>query len=51
MYVKTRDLFEKQVLILQLIISFIIVPSIGNTLHMAVLERTGEIGTAMALGG
>lgn len=50
MYVKTRDLFEKQVLILQLIISFIIVLSIGNTLHMAVLERTGEIGTAMALG-
>lgn len=34
----------------KLIIAVIIVLSISNTLIMSVLERTGEIGTSMALG-
>ncbi|WP_141352766.1 ABC transporter permease [Zoogloea ramigera] len=50
MYIKTRDLFLRQVFIVEMLIGLIIVLSIGNTLHMAVVERTGEIGTAMALG-
>jgi hypothetical protein len=49
MYIKTRDLFLRQVFIVEMLIGLIIVLSIGNTLHMAVVERTGEIGTAMAL--
>ena len=49
-YQKTRDLFLKQVLIVKIMIAFIVVLSIGNTLSMAVMERTSEIGTAMALG-
>jgi putative ABC transport system permease protein len=38
------------VLVMKLIIAVIIVLSISNTMTMSVLERTGEIGTAMALG-
>lgn len=49
-YNKTVVLFRKQVGVMKVIIAIIIVLSISNTLMMSVMERTGEIGTAMALG-
>jgi putative ABC transport system permease protein len=49
-YNKTAALFEKQVQGVRLIIALIILLSISNTLTISVLERTGEIGTALALG-
>ena len=49
-YNKTVALFSKQVAVMKLIIAVIIILSISNTLTMSVLERTGEIGTSMALG-
>lgn len=49
-YKKTAELFLRQVAVLRLIIAVIIVLSISNTMMMSVMERTGEIGTAMALG-
>ena len=49
-YNKTVALFSRQVGIVRTIIAAIIVLSITNTLIMTVMERTGEIGTAMALG-
>ena len=49
-YNKTVTLFSRQVTVMKLIIAAIIVLSISNTMMMSVMERTGEIGTAMALG-
>lgn len=49
-YNKTAELFSRQVGIVRLLIAAIVILSISNTLSMAVIERTGEIGTAMALG-
>ncbi|MEO7402394.1 MAG: FtsX-like permease family protein [Burkholderiales bacterium] len=49
-YKKTVSLFSKQVGLMKLIIGLIIMLSIVNTLMSAVIERTGEIGTNMALG-
>jgi putative ABC transport system permease protein len=49
-YNKTAELFSRQVSVLRLIIAAIIVLTISNSMMMSVLERTGEIGTAMALG-
>lgn len=49
-YNKTAELFSKQVGVVRLIIALIIVLSIANSLMMSVMERTGEIGTMMALG-
>lgn len=49
-YRKSRELYSKQVIIMKLIIAAIIVLSITNSQMMSVIERTGEIGTAMALG-
>lgn len=49
-YNKTSALFSKQIGVMRLIIAAIIVLSIANTMTMSVLERTSEIGTAMALG-
>lgn len=49
-YKKTVSLFSKQVGFVKLIIAVIIALSITNTMMMGVMERTGEIGTAMALG-
>lgn len=49
-YNKTVALFSKQIAVMRTIIAAIIVLSISNTMVMGVLERTGEIGTAMALG-
>lgn len=47
---KTVALFSRQMGVVKLIIAAIIVLSISNTMTMSVLERTVEIGTAMALG-
>lgn len=49
-YNKTAELFSKQVGVVRLIIALIIILSIANSLMMSVMERTGEIGTMMALG-
>lgn len=49
-YNKTATLFTKQIQGLRLIVALIILLCISNTMIMNVLERTGEIGTAMALG-
>ncbi len=49
-YNKTVELFTRQVDVVRLLIALIVILSIGNTLSMAVVERTSEIGTSMALG-
>ncbi|HET9046528.1 MAG TPA: FtsX-like permease family protein [Casimicrobiaceae bacterium] len=49
-YNKTVTLFANQVRVMWVIIAVIIVLSITNTMMMSVMERTWEIGTAMALG-
>ncbi|OJZ09865.1 MAG: ABC transporter permease [Thiobacillus sp. 63-78] len=49
-YNKTVALFSRQIGVVKLIIACIIVLSISNTMTMSVMERTIEIGTAMALG-
>jgi len=49
-YNKTTVLLTKQVQAIKLIIALIILLSISNTMMTNVMERTGEIGTAMALG-
>jgi putative ABC transport system permease protein len=49
-YNKTVELFSRQVSVVKVIIGTIIVLSISNTMTMSVMERTREIGTAMALG-
>jgi putative ABC transport system permease protein len=49
-HVKAVSLFAKQVGVMRVIIAVIIVLSIFNTMMMSVMERTAEIGTAMALG-
>ncbi len=49
-YNKTTALFTKQIQGIRIIIAFIILLSISNTMTMNVMERVGEIGTSMALG-
>lgn len=49
-YNKTVVLFSQQMDVLRLIIGGIIVLSISNILIMNVLERTGEVGTLLAIG-
>lgn len=49
-YNKTIVLFTRQVQGIKIIIALIILLSISNTMSRSVMERTGEIGTAMALG-
>lgn len=49
-YNKTKVLFTKQIQGIKVIIVLIILLSISNTMTMSVMERIGEIGTAMALG-
>lgn len=49
-YQKSVRLLSSQVTVVQAIIGLIIVLSISNVLIMSVLERTGEIGTLMAMG-
>lgn len=50
LYNKTVALFTRQVNAMKLIIAAIIVLGISNTMMMSIIERTGEIGTAMAIG-
>jgi putative ABC transport system permease protein len=50
-YNKTVTLLSRQVGVVKWMIGIIIVLGISNTLMMNVMERTGEIGTALALGG
>jgi len=49
-YNKTVALFSQQMDVLRTIIAVIVVLSISNMLVMNVLERTGEIGTLLAVG-
>jgi len=49
-YNKSTALFGRQVGFMKFVIGLLIVLLISNTLTMSVLARTGEIGTAMALG-
>lgn len=49
-YHKTVTLFTRQVDFVRLVIAVIIVLSISNTMLMGVMERTWEVGTALALG-
>ena len=49
-YNKTVVLFSRQFGVVQVIIGGIIILGISNTMMMNVMERTGEIGTIMALG-
>ena len=49
-YVKTKVLFGRMFFILKLVIALVVLLSISNTMTMAVLERTTEIGTIMAMG-
>jgi putative ABC transport system permease protein len=49
-YRKSVTLLSRQVNLVALLIAVIIVLGISNTLTMNVLERTGEIGTMMAIG-
>lgn len=49
-YAKTVELFSRQVGVLKLIIALLILLVISNTVTMNVLERTGEIGTSLAIG-
>ena len=50
LYNKTAKLFSAQVDGIRLILAVIILLGILNTTTMSVMERTGEIGTCMALG-
>jgi putative ABC transport system permease protein len=49
-YIKTRDLLSRQMNAMFAVIGVIIVLTISNSMMMSVMERTAEIGTAMALG-
>ena len=49
-YNKTVKLLSRQVSFVKWMIAIIIVLGISNTMMMTVMERTGEIGTSMALG-
>ena len=49
-YAKTVALLSRQIDVVRVMIGLIIVLSISNVLIISVLERTGEIGTMMAMG-
>jgi putative ABC transport system permease protein len=49
-YTKTVALFSRQLGVLDLIVVVIVLLTISNCMTIAVVERTGEIGTALALG-
>lgn len=49
-YQKTAALFSRQLGFLNLIIAVIVVLTISNCMTIGVVERTGEIGTALAIG-
>lgn len=47
---KADDFMRRLLFVFQLIVLCVVIFSIFNTMNMSVLERTGEIGTLMALG-
>lgn len=49
-YARAVELLRQQIDVVRFIVIAIILLGIGNTMMMNVMERTGEIGTAMALG-
>lgn len=49
-YQRASDLFDQQLSVVKAMVMVIILLGIGNTMMMSVLERTGEIGTMMAMG-
>jgi len=49
-YTRSVALLREQLGVVRIIVVAIILLGIGNTMMMSVVERTGEIGTAMALG-
>ncbi len=49
-YARAVNLFRQQLDVVRFIVVAIILLGIGNTMMMSVMERTGEIGTMMALG-
>jgi putative ABC transport system permease protein len=49
-YNKTATLYRRQLDVVRAIIAVIILFSISNTMAMSIVERTSEIGTALALG-
>lgn len=49
-YNKTVVLFSRQILVVNLLIQAIVILSVSTLMVMSVAERTGEIGTVMALG-
>jgi putative ABC transport system permease protein len=49
-YNKTVTLLDRQMGLVKTIMALIIVLTIGNSMMMGVMERTSEIGTALALG-
>jgi putative ABC transport system permease protein len=49
-YNKAASLFSRQLLVVRVIIGILFVLVISNSLSMSIVERTGEIGTSLALG-
>jgi len=49
-YTSTVELYDRQFGVLQLIILFLVLLSVANSVNMSVFERVGEFGTMMALG-
>lgn len=49
-YTRAAELFTQQLAVIKLVVVVIILLGIGNTMMSSVMERTGEIGTRLALG-
>ena len=49
-YAKTRSLLLRFFDVVRMIVAVVVILSVVNTMNMAVMERTTEIGTIMALG-
>lgn len=49
-YAKTVEMYDAQFGVLRLIILFMVLLSVANSVNMSVFERVGEFGTMMALG-
>lgn len=49
-YEKTVDLYKRQFGVMQLIILFMVLLGVANSVNMSVFERVGEFGTMMSLG-
>jgi putative ABC transport system permease protein len=47
---KTVDLYGRQFLVLQIIILFMVLLGVVNSVNITIYDRTGEFGTLMALG-